>query len=42
MQSRNRDADIDNRLVDAQGKKRVGCIERVAWKHIHYRCKIDS
>ena len=42
MQSRNRDADIDNRLVDAQGKKRVGWTERVALKHIHYICKIDS
>jgi len=29
------DTDIENRLVNTEGKERVGRIERVAWKHIH-------
>ena len=33
---RNRDADIENRLVDTEGEVEVGQIERVALKHIHY------
>jgi len=38
MESRkwHRDADIENGLVDTQGKERVGKIERVAPKHIQY------
>ena len=27
-------ADIENRLLDTEGKKRVGQIERAAWKSI--------
>jgi len=30
------DADVEKRLVDTLGKERVGQIERVTWKHIHY------
>ena len=33
---RNRDADIENRLVDTAGEVGVGRTERVAGKHIHY------
>ena len=29
-------ADIETRLVDAVGKERVGGVERVAFKHMHY------
>jgi len=32
------DTDIKNRLMDTgEGKERVGRMEKVAWKHIHYR-----
>ena len=30
------DADMENRLVDMEGKERVGQIQRVALKQIHY------
>ena len=33
---RNRDADIENRLWTQWEKERVGQIERIALKHIHY------
>ena len=36
LQSKNREADIERRLVDIAGKERVGQIERVALKHMHY------
>ena len=35
LQSRNRDTDIENRLVETAGKERVG-IERVALKDTYY------
>ena len=37
LQSKNREADIERRLVDIRGKERVGQIERVALKHMHDR-----
>ena len=30
------DTDVENRLVDTERKERVGQMERVAWKHLHY------
>ena len=36
LQGRNRDADIENRRLDIQGKERVGWFERVALRHIFY------
>ena len=36
LQGRNRDADTENRLLDIQGKERVGWFERVALRHIFY------
>ena len=30
------EADIENRFLDTEGKKRVGQIERAPWKHIYY------
>ena len=35
LQGRNRDTDIENSLMDTEGKERVGRLERVALKHIH-------
>ena len=28
--------------LDTWGKERVGQMERVAWKNVHYICKMDS
>ena len=36
LQSKNREADRERRLVDIAGKERVGQIERVALKHMYY------
>ena len=36
LQGSSGDADINNRLVNTEGKEWVGRIERVAGKHIHY------
>ena len=36
LKGRNRDVDIENRLVDKWEKGRVGRTERVILKHIHY------
>ena len=37
LQGSNGDADREDRLMDTGGgKERVGRMERVAWKHIHY------
>ena len=36
MQGRNRDTDVENRLVDMVGKERVGLIERASLTHTHY------
>ena len=36
LQGRNRNADIENELVDTGGKERVGWLARVAWKHMHH------
>ena len=29
-------------LWTQRGKERVGQMERVAWKNVHYICKMDS
>ena len=39
LPDKNRDPDIENRLVDTAGKERVGWIERIALKHTHYNMK---
>ena len=36
LQGRNRDADIENRLVDTAREERVVRIEKVALVYIHY------
>ena len=39
---RNRHTDKENRLVDTEGKERVGKIERVVWRIYTTLCKIAS
>ena len=36
-QGRNRDADVEDGLVDTAGEAEVGCIERAALAYIHLR-----
>ena len=41
-QGSNRDADIENILVDTVGEQRMGQTERAAWKHTHRHRQTDS
>ena len=36
LQGRNRDTDVEHRLVDTEGEGEVGRMERVALTHVHY------
>ena len=42
LQGGSGDADVENRPWTQWGKERLGRIERVAWRHVHYHVEIDT